>query len=154
MHRTAAYSPLCCHSNSALGLAAAVLIGQTDVLCLHIGQRPFEESCWIQVKRQCCRLSAVCRFKAARKALPYGRNARICHPLSVRSVNAPSLQGSWGQSSHSAQSSPGYLHVGHVPSNCTRQIPQTSSSGLSHLHDATAFHSLMVTFILAQYCQY
>ena len=49
--------------------------------------------------------------------------------------------------SHKAQSSPGYLHVGQVPSNWTRQIPQTSSSGMSHRHDATAFHSLIVTFI-------
>ena len=48
-----------------------------------------------------------------------------------------------------AQSSPGYLHVGHVPSNWTRQIPQTSSSGISHRQEATAFHSLMVTFMVA-----
>ena len=48
----------------------------------------------------------------------------------------------------SAQSSPGYLHVGQVPSNWTRQIPQTSSSGMSHRQDATAFHSLIVTFIV------
>ena len=49
--------------------------------------------------------------------------------------------------SRRAQSSPGYLHVGQVPSNCTRQIPQTSSSGLFHRQVATAFHSLIVTFI-------
>ena len=49
---------------------------------------------------------------------------------------------------HSVQSSPGYLHVGQVPSNCTLQIPQTSSSGMSHRQDATAFHSSMVTFML------
>lgn len=49
---------------------------------------------------------------------------------------------------HKVQSSPGYLHVGHVPSNCTRQMPQTSSSGMSQRHEATAFHSLIVTFIL------
>lgn len=49
--------------------------------------------------------------------------------------------------SHKVQSSPGYLHVGQVPSNWTRQIPHTSSSGMSHRHDATAFHSLIVTFI-------
>ena len=45
-------------------------------------------------------------------------------------------------------SSPGYLQVGHVPSNWTRQIPQTSSSGRSQRQEATAFHSLMVTFML------
>jgi hypothetical protein len=47
----------------------------------------------------------------------------------------------------SVQSSPGYLQAGHVPSNCTRQMPQTSSSGMSHRQDATAFHCLMVTFM-------
>lgn len=47
-----------------------------------------------------------------------------------------------------AQSSPGYLQVGHVPSNCTRHMPQTSSSGISHRHDATAFHALITTFIV------
>lgn len=47
----------------------------------------------------------------------------------------------------SVQSSPGYLQVGQVPSNCTRQIPQTSSSGMSHRHEATACHCLIVTFI-------
>ena len=47
------------------------------------------------------------------------------------------------------QSSPGYLQVGHVPSNWTRHIPHTSSSGMSHRQDATAFHCLMMTFIVA-----
>lgn len=39
------------------------------------------------------------------------------------------------------QSSPGYLHFAHVPSNCTRQMPQVSSesSGRSHFHSATAW---------------
>lgn len=46
------------------------------------------------------------------------------------------------------QSSPGYLQVGQVPSKATRQIPQTSSSGISQRHEATAFHSLIVTFML------
>ena len=46
------------------------------------------------------------------------------------------------------QSSPGYLHVGHVPSKWTWQMPQTSSSGISHRHVATAFHFLILTFIL------
>jgi hypothetical protein len=46
------------------------------------------------------------------------------------------------------QSSPGYLHVGHVPSKWTWQIPQTSSSGISHRQIATAFHILNLTFIL------
>ena len=54
----------------------------------------------------------------------------------------------WGHNIQRAQSSPGYLHVGHVPSNWTRHIPQTSSSGMSHRQDATAFHSFMVTFML------
>lgn len=48
------------------------------------------------------------------------------------------------------QSSPGNLQVGQVPSNWTRQIPHTSSSGMSQRQEATAFHSLMVTFILLE----
>jgi hypothetical protein len=51
------------------------------------------------------------------------------------------------EASHKLQSSPGYLQVGQVPSKWTWQIPQTSSSGISHLHVATAFHFLIVTFI-------
>lgn len=49
--------------------------------------------------------------------------------------------------SHSEQSSPGNLQVGQVPSNWTRQMPQTSSSGMSQCQVATAFHSFKVTFI-------
>lgn len=49
--------------------------------------------------------------------------------------------------SHRLQSSPGYLQVGHVPSKWTWQIPQTSSSGISHLQVATPFHLLILTFI-------
>lgn len=57
----------------------------------------------------------------------------------------------WGFRAYirSVQSSPGYLHVGHVASNCTRQIPHKSSSGMSQRQDATAFHSLMVTFMFS-----
>jgi hypothetical protein len=47
------------------------------------------------------------------------------------------------------QSSPGNLQVGQVPSNCTRQMPQTSSSGIFHRHVATACHVLILTFIIA-----
>jgi hypothetical protein len=49
------------------------------------------------------------------------------------------------------QSSPGYLQVGHVPSKWTWQIPQTSSSGISHRQVATAFHFLILTFILTAF---
>ena len=48
------------------------------------------------------------------------------------------------------QSSPGYLQVGQVKSNWTRQIPQTSSSGISQRHDATASHCLILTFMIKQ----
>ena len=54
----------------------------------------------------------------------------------------------------SGQPSPGNLHVGHVPSKSTWQIPQTSSSGISHRQVATAFHFLIVTFILICFCVY
>ncbi len=53
-----------------------------------------------------------------------------------------------GEHIRKLQSSPGYLHVGHVPSKCTWQIPQTSSSGMSHLQVATAFHLRILTFML------
>lgn len=46
-----------------------------------------------------------------------------------------------------AQSSPGNLQVGQVPSNWTRHIPHTSSSGTSQCHVATAEYFLIVTFI-------
>ena len=52
------------------------------------------------------------------------------------------------QSIHRLQSSPGYLHVGQVPSKCTWQMPHTSSSGMSQRQVATAFHFLIVTFIV------
>lgn len=55
-----------------------------------------------------------------------------------------------GQNEHKLQSSPGYLHVGHVPSKWTWQIPQTSSSGISHLQVATAFHFLILTFMVIE----
>ncbi len=45
------------------------------------------------------------------------------------------------------QSSPGNLHVGHVLSKWFWQMPQTSSSGRSHRHVATADHFLILTFI-------
>lgn len=51
------------------------------------------------------------------------------------------------------QSSPGNLQVGQVPSNWTRQIPQTSSSGISQRQVATAFHSFRVTFMAAECSQ-
>jgi len=58
---------------------------------------------------------------------------RRCLSLSRRMV---------GGGSHllMGQSSPGYLHFSHVPSNCDRQIPHVSSapSGRSHFHSATA----------------
>lgn len=58
------------------------------------------------------------------------------------------MNSSGGEGIHRVQSSPGYLHVGQVPSNCTLHIPQTSSSGMSQRQEATAFHSSMVTFML------
>lgn len=47
----------------------------------------------------------------------------------------------------SGHSSPGNLHLEQVLSYGFRQIPQTSSSGMSQRQAATAFHSRMVTFI-------
>lgn len=41
-----------------------------------------------------------------------------------------------------------------MPSKCTWQIPQTSSSGMSHRHVATAFHLRILTFIFDVYVQF
>jgi hypothetical protein len=65
-----------------------------------------------------------------------------------RSSSLMKINGGWMLNLQRLQSSPGYLHVGHVPSNWTWQIPQTSSSGRSHRQVATAFHFLMETFIV------
>lgn len=79
--------------------------------------------------------------------IPYGMNDHMSQSLgySISLIKVNDKK----EYLHNAQSSPGYLHVGHVPSNCTRHIPQTSSSGISQRHEATAFHSLMVTFMTA-----
>ena len=68
-------------------------------------------------------------------------------PLSPMQTLESELSGV-GRYARKAQSSPGYLQVGHVPSNWTRHIPQTSSSGMSHRQEATAFHSFIVTFMV------
>lgn len=47
----------------------------------------------------------------------------------------------------SGQSSPGNLHDGQEPSKPIWQMPQTSSSGMSQRHVATAAHFLIVTFM-------
>lgn len=48
----------------------------------------------------------------------------------------------------SGHSSPGYLQFGQQPSKSIRQIPQTSSSGISQRQVATACHSLILTFMV------
>lgn len=50
--------------------------------------------------------------------------------------------------SRSGHSSPGNLHLEQVLSYGFRQIPQTSSSGMSQRQAATAFHSRIVTFMV------
>ena len=82
------------------------------------------------------------------EGVPDGKSVHICQLL--RRKNMSSGQG-WREREEytpNVQSSPGYLQVGHVPSNCTRQIPQTSSSGISHRQEATACHSSIVTFMV------
>jgi hypothetical protein len=77
---------------------------------------------------------------------PCGSCGRICQTL--RNPNQSGhRKHAREENLHRLQSSPGYLHVGHVPSKCTWQIPHTSSSGISHLHVATAFHFRIVTFM-------
>ena len=118
------------------------------LLCLHIGHKPLDESCWIHVRRQCWK-SSVWVERCYHVVVAYHvEGMAACSYHYDPSLAVARLQ-SGGSNLQRAQSSPGYLHVGHVPSNCIRHMPQTSSSGMSHRHDATAFHSLMVTFILA-----
>lgn len=57
-----------------------------------------------------------------------------------------------GGNIRSGHSSPGNLHLEQVLSYGLRQIPQTSSSGMSQRHAATAFHSLIVTFMAVFRC--
>lgn len=122
-----------------------------DLLCLHIGHSPFEDSCWIQVRRQCYhddedQSTGCARHFDSRAHKPYEMNGRISQALdSISCGSVKEFQGYCIQREHS---SPGNLQVGQVPSNWTRQMPQTSSSGISQRQDATAFHSLIVTFIL------
>lgn len=70
---------------------------------------------------------------------------KLHHPSSA----SPSFLSPKRRDERRLQSSPGYLHAGHVPSKCTWQIPQTSSSGMSQRHVATASHFLILTFIVA-----
>ena len=113
-----------------------------------MGHKPLEESCCIQVRRQCCTQLDTNNSDFDREAVPYGKNVHICQSLqtTISATPKPLVMGTGAI--HSVQSSPGYLHVGHVPSNCTRQMPQTSSSGMSHRHEATACHSSIVTFMM------
>ena len=120
------------------------------LLCRHIGHKPFEASCWIQVRRQCYTGLYVSQsYIASRSKLsaPYEKSVRTSQSLRPISVFPPSCIDTSEAYSRKLQSSPGYLHVGQVPSNWTRQMPHTSSSGMSQRHEATAFHFLMVTFI-------
>lgn len=79
--------------------------------------------------------------------IPYERSGRIFQGLHFHISNWI-IFGMWkAVDIRKEQSSPGNLQVGHVPSNWTRQMPHTSSSGISQRQDATAFHSLIVTFI-------
>lgn len=57
-----------------------------------------------------------------------------------------------GGNLRSGHSSPGNLHLEQVLSYGFRQIPQTSSSGISQAQAATAFHSRIVTFIAVCRC--
>jgi hypothetical protein len=58
------------------------------------------------------------------------------------------FRGSSSFNLRSGHSSPGNLHLEHVLSYGLRQMPQTSSSGMSQRQAATAFHSRMVTFMV------
>ena len=123
--------------------------GQWNLLCRHIGHSPFEESCWIHVRRQC--YSWVSTRELTSKSLlsyhmewvtAFSDHWWISRHLSCHGTTQGIID------VHRVQSSPGYLHVGQVPSNWTRHIPQTSSSGMSQRHEATAFHSWIVTFMV------
>lgn len=111
------------------------------------------DSCFIHSRMQCCRGGVSWPGRQQNLGIrhyrgPCGNCARIFQTLQsmVRKVfvdlKCPPV---WDL--HSGQSSPGYLHVGHVPSKWTWQIPQTSSSGISHRQVATAFHLFILTFI-------
>lgn len=123
-----------------------------SILCRHIGHSPLEDSRSIQVIKQCCfkRVDqSSSRLRCSSRDLTMW-NAWLHLPCTIIVIRV-SIQhgiGSRKYPSPSAQSSPGNLQVGHVPSNWTRQMPHTSSSGIFQCQVATAFHSLMATFIV------
>lgn len=83
--------------------------------------------------------------------LPCEKSGRISQLLVTMLVPAASrVEWYIKETIRKVQSSPGYLQVGQVKSNWTRQIPQTSSSGMSQRHDATASHCLILTFIVKE----
>lgn len=134
--------------------AANAPLEEKNVLCLHIGHWPLADSCLIHSMMQCWVLLLAQFRKTACDVLL--TMWKLC-------PHFPATVPRFGQTVYSkypcnlsaafylrmGHSSPGNLHVGHVASKWTWQMPQTSSSGMSHLHVATACHSLIVTFMMA-----
>ena len=87
------------------------------------------------------------RFQHHKPCGSCARTCQILRPLVSKVLFGHGCHGVSAVHLHKGQSSPGYLHVGHVPSKWTWQMPQTSSSGMSHRQVATAFHFLILTFI-------
>lgn len=75
--------------------------------------------------------------------------ARDCASCQVRLVVAHKQEQK--RDVRRAQSSPGNLHEGQEPSKWIWQMPQTSSSGMSQRHVATAAHFLILTFMMVEW---
>jgi hypothetical protein len=138
----------CCPSIRILFHALAVfsLLNQKRLLCLHIGHCPLEESCLIHSRMQCYSHQLRPRHRTRSlltiwKLCPHLPETGVCVSFEESGEEKK-------ERLRKGQSSPGYLHVGHVPSKWTWQMPQTSSSGISHCQIATAYHVMNLTFIL------
>lgn len=132
-----------------------------------MGHRPLELSVFIQSSKQCYKIPIIKKLISAggvfkqHKFWCYIKGVKLAmwnecphFPTTLQRGGKASViftlgEGIFVTCKHiqREQSSPGYRQLGQVPSNWTRQIPHTSSSGTFHFHDATAFQDLIFTFM-------
>ena len=125
-------------------LAFPLARSRHDLRCRHMGHFSCELSCFSHENIQCYTAISTYGQLKAQFFLPCGKSGCIHPALDLLVTETHILNSDGIQSGHS---SPGNLHLEHVLSYGLRQIPHTSSSGMSQRHAATAFHSLIGTFI-------
>lgn len=95
---------LCTTQSAKCWSSLEVIQRKKHALCLHMGHRPLEVACWIQVKRQCCEgimldIRSGLRKAASKRAAPCEMNDRIfrallsvsipCHHRLSRTLSRP-----------------------------------------------------------------